>query len=50
MPVRELIEDEVILAVPYAPRHESCSARPSQDADGKTSPFAGLRGLLTGKH
>ncbi len=50
MPVRELIEDEIILAVPYAPRHESCSARPSPDADGKTSPFAGLRGLMGGKH
>jgi uncharacterized protein len=50
MPVRELVEDEIILALPYAPRHESCSARPSQDADGKTSPFAGLRGLMAGKH
>ncbi len=50
MPVRELIEDEVILALPYAPRHQSCSARPSPDADGKTSPFAGLRGLISGKH
>ncbi|MGH8669599.1 MAG: YceD family protein [Burkholderiales bacterium] len=50
MPVRELIEDELILAVPYAPRHESCTARPSPDAEAKTSPFAGLRGLLHGKH
>ena len=50
MPVRELIEDELILAVPYAPRHENCDARPSQDAGAKTSPFAGLRGLLHGKH
>jgi uncharacterized protein len=50
MPVRELIEDELILALPYAPRHESCSARLSPDADGKTSPFAGLRGLMGGKH
>ncbi len=50
MLVRELVEDEIILALPYAPRHESCSARPSQDADGKTSPFAGLRGLMGGKH
>lgn len=50
MPVRELVEDEIILALPYAPRHESCSARPSPDADGKTSPFAGLRGLMGGKH
>jgi uncharacterized protein len=50
MPVRDLIEDELILAVPYAPRHESCTARPSPDAEGKPSPFAGLRGLLHGKH
>ena len=50
MPVRDLIEDELILAVPYAPRHEGCSARPSQDAEEKTSPFAGLRGLMRGKH
>ncbi len=48
--LRELVEDEIILALPYAPRHESCTARPSRDADGKTSPFAGLRGLMGGKH
>jgi uncharacterized protein len=50
MPVRDLIEDELILALPYAPRHESCSARASQDGAEKTSPFAGLRGLMRGKH
>ena len=50
MPVRDLIEDELILAVPYAPRHESCTARPSPDAEAKPSPFASLRGLLHGKH
>lgn len=50
MPVRDLIEDELILAVPYAPRHESCIARPAPHAQGKTSPFAGLRGLISGKH
>jgi uncharacterized protein len=50
MPVRDLIEDEMILAVPYAPRHESCTGGPGTDADGKKSPFAGLRGLMSGKH
>jgi uncharacterized protein len=50
MPVRDLVEDELILALPYAPRHESCSTRPAADADTKQSPFAGLRGLLHGKH
>lgn len=50
MPVRDLIEDELILAVPYAPRHEHCEAR-SGSASGKTvSPFAGLRGLMRGRH
>jgi uncharacterized protein len=50
MPVRDLIEDELILALPYAPRHESCNARLSQDAVDKALPFAGLRGLMRGKH
>ena len=50
MPVRDLIEDELILAVPYAPRHESCSARPSADKAAKPSPFAGLRGMMRDKH
>ncbi len=46
MALRELIEDELILAVPYAPRHESCTAGAGRDAAGRTSPFAGLRGLI----
>ena len=51
MPVRDLVEDELILALPYAPRHEGCTASPSpDDAEDKTSPFAGLRGLMSGKH
>lgn len=50
MPVRDLIEDELILALPYAPRHESCTARLSPDAEDKTSPFAALRGLMRDKH
>jgi DUF177 domain-containing protein len=49
MPVRELVEDELILALPYAPRHAACSARASTDAAEKCSPFAGLRGLMHGK-
>jgi uncharacterized protein len=51
MPVRDLVEDELILAVPYAPRHDSCSARPPSQAGGrgKTLPFAGLKGLMRGK-
>jgi uncharacterized protein len=51
MPVRDLVEDELILAVPYAPRHAGCTAGPSPGAAGdKPSPFAGLRGLMSGKH
>lgn len=50
MALRELIEDELILAVPYAPRHESCSAGSAADAAAGTSPFAALRGLMRSKH
>jgi uncharacterized protein len=53
MALRELIEDELILAVPYAPRHEDCT--PAVTGDGeeaaeKVSPFAGLRGMMRSKH
>lgn len=50
MALRELIEDELILAVPYAPRHESCTAGRKDDREERTSPFAGLRGLMHNKH
>ena len=50
MAVRELIEDELILAVPYAPRHDSCTAGRAGDREGKILPFAGLRGLMHHKH
>ncbi len=49
MAVRDLIEDELILALPYAPRHPGCSAGASEQAAQKSSPFAGLRGLIGGK-
>lgn len=48
MPVRDLIEDEVLLLVPIAPRHEHCEERPGRAAGKQDSPFAGLRGLLDG--
>jgi uncharacterized protein len=54
MALRELIEDELILAVPYAPRHEDCepAAAGAEDENrtSKVSPFAGLRGLMRSKH
>jgi len=47
MALRELIEDELILAVPYAPRHEECVAAGAAGSEAeKRSPFAGLRGLI----
>ncbi len=49
MALRELIEDELILAVPYAPRHDGCSAGAATGYEEKFSPFAGLRGLLRDK-
>jgi len=50
MPVRELVEDQLILALPYAPRHERCRAAAGEQGDGKVSPFAGLKGLMHGRH
>jgi DUF177 domain-containing protein len=50
MALRELIEDELILAVPYAPRHEECAPAGARDNVEKVSPFAGLRGLMRSKH
>jgi len=50
MPVLDLVEDEVLLAVPYAPRHEQCSTRDGHAPDAPQRPFAGLRALLGEKH
>jgi uncharacterized protein len=50
MVVRELVEDELILSLPVAPRHEACAGRDATDADKAASPFAGLRGLFGSKH
>jgi uncharacterized protein len=50
MALRELIEDELILAVPYAPRHEDCAPAVAGDEAQRVSPFAGLRGLMRSKH
>jgi len=46
MALRDLVEDELILALPYAPRHEGCSAEAAGEGREENSPFAGLRGLL----
>ena len=49
--VQDLIEDEVLLALPYAPRHDEaiCGGGDVQDGLKKPSPFAVLQGLKTGK-
>jgi uncharacterized protein len=44
--VRELLEDELILALPYAARHEGCDIGGESHGDERISPFAGLRGML----
>ncbi|HYD55673.1 MAG TPA: YceD family protein [Burkholderiales bacterium] len=46
MDLRELVEDQLILALPYAPRHAGCRPAGEVDDEGTASPFAGLRGLL----
>lgn len=44
--VGELIEDELLLAAPYAPRHSRCELRGSAGEGAKRSPFADLGALL----
>ena len=43
--VVELIEDEVILDLPPAPRHESCALPDTGKQSAKESPFAVLKSL-----
>lgn len=43
--VAELVEDEVLLALPVAPRHEKCSLPGATEAGERISPFAVLAGL-----
>ena len=46
MSVADLVEDELILAVPYAPRHDEC-APAAREGEGATArPFADLRDKL----
>ena len=50
MAVRDLIEEEVLLAIPYAPRHEGCKGGTDATAAPGARPFADLRSLLGTKH
>ena len=46
MALGTMLEDEILLAVPFAPRHEQCSGDGAGKGETKASPFAHLRGLL----
>ena len=46
MAVADLVEDELILALPYAPRHEQCAAQRHADSAATVRPFADLRDKL----
>ena len=46
MAVGTVLEDEILLAVPFAPRHEQCSGAGAGKGEAQASPFADLRGLL----
>ncbi|MDX1374413.1 MAG: DUF177 domain-containing protein [Burkholderiales bacterium] len=46
MPVGELIEEEVLLSVPFAPRHAQCGARSDATRERRASPFEGLSAML----
>lgn len=43
--VAQLVEDEVLLALPFAPRHERCGLPGAADAGDRITPFAALAGL-----
>jgi uncharacterized protein len=47
MNLMDLVEDEALLALPQAPKHEVCPDTSLVDAakNEKVSPFAGLKGL-----
>ncbi len=45
-----LLEDELLLELPLAPKHENCQAPLTQapPVPEKANPFAGLKGLVGG--
>jgi uncharacterized protein len=43
--VAELVEDEILLALPVAPRHERCGLPGAADAGERVNPFKVLDGL-----
>ena len=44
--VAALIEDEIILVLPSAPRHESCAMPKAGQGASEVSPFSVLKGLV----
>jgi DUF177 domain-containing protein len=51
MEVAQLVEDEVILALPMVPKHAQCPAQGGESDSGgeRVSPFAALAALRTGR-
>ena len=45
MDIRELIEDELLLAIPIAPVHEASCSKQSMQSGEKPNPFAVLKNL-----
>jgi len=43
--VADFVEDEIILSLPVAPRHERCGFPGAADAGERLNPFAALDGL-----
>ncbi len=50
MAVAGLVEDQLILALPFAPRHERCSVGAGQEGKEKVLPFAALKEMLRGRN
>ena len=49
MVVRDLLEDELLLALPDAPRHEDCVSTIEVAIGSRESPFQELRALIRGR-
>lgn len=47
MPVADLVEDEVILALPMVPMHARCNAAARAPRGARPSPFAGLADMIS---
>lgn len=43
--VVELVEDEIIMGLPFAPKHEQCKSAHSNQHSGRENPFAVLAAL-----